>query len=199
MPENIYPEFARQLGRSEKEALLQQRGLVVWLYGLSGSGKSTLAGGLDRTLHSEGLFSYILDGDNLRSGLNQDLGFSPADREENIRRSAEIAKILLNAGIIVIASFITPKRSLRQLACDIIGAKDFFEVYLDCSLELCAERDVKGLYQKAKVGEIAQFTGYGSDFELPETPNLILDTGNTSQAECQKTLYDAIIDRIRAF
>lgn len=194
---NIHPEFHRQLGRSDKEALLKQHGLVLWLYGLSGSGKSTLANALDRNLHEQGILSYILDGDNLRSGLNKNLGFSQVDREENIRRSAETAKILLNAGIVVIASFITPKRSLRSMAREIIGEKDFFEVYLDCSLERCAERDVKGLYQKAKAGEISQFTGLGSEFEPPETPNLILDTNNTSETECQLALYKAIIDRIQ--
>ena len=175
-PEHIYPEFERMLGRVEKESLLKQRGCVLWFYGLSGSGKSTLANALERRLHKMGVFTQILDGDNIRSGLNHDLGFSDADREENIRRIAEVAKLFLNAGAVTIASFITPKHELRSQAREIIGSEDFREVYVKCSFEKCAQRDVKGLYAKASAGEVKQFTGVGSDFEEPENADLVIDT-----------------------
>ncbi len=175
-PEHIYPEFERMLGRIEKESLLKQRGCVLWFYGLSGSGKSTLANALERRLHEGGFFTQILDGDNIRSGLNRDLGFSDSDREENIRRIAEVAKLFLNAGAVTIASFITPKRELRAKARDIIGAEDFREIHVKCSFAKCAERDVKGLYARAKAGEVKEFTGVGSDFEEPTNPDLVIDT-----------------------
>ena len=175
-PEHIYPEFECMLGRVDKESLLKQKSCVLWFYGLSGSGKSTLANALERQLNERGVFTQILDGDNIRSGLNQDLGFSDADREENIRRIAEVAKLFLNAGAVTIASFITPKSGLRATAREIIGSEDFREVYVKCSFEKCAERDVKGLYAKANSGEVKQFTGMGSDFEEPDNADLIIDT-----------------------
>ena len=144
-PENIHPTFGQLLGRESKETLLKQRGTVVWLYGLSGSGKSTLANALERRLHDEGIFTQLLDGDNIRSGLNSDLGFSDEDLRENIRRVAEVAKLFASASVVTIAAFICPRAELRVLARDIIGAKDFFEVYLECSFKTCEARDVKGL------------------------------------------------------
>ncbi|MGF1484420.1 MAG: adenylyl-sulfate kinase [Opitutales bacterium] len=176
--QNIYPEFARMLGRAPKQERLRQRGLVVWMYGLSGSGKSTLANALERQLFAEGRFTQILDGDNIRSGLNRDLGFSDEDRLENIRRIAEVAKLFCQAGIVTLTSFITPKRELRALAREVVGAEDFLEVFVKASFETCAQRDVKGLYAKAKAGEVQQFTGKDSAFEVPLDADgaLVVDT-----------------------
>ncbi len=193
VPKNIHPEFARHLGRAQKEALLKQCGKVVWLYGLSGSGKSTLANALEKRLHSEGLHTVVLDADNVRTGLNRDLGFSDEERRENIRRAAETARLFLDAGVIVLTAFITPKRELRELARGIIGAKDFFEIFVKCSYETCARRDVKGLYAKARAGEVEAFTGRDSIFEEPENPNLLLDTEDQSLAECLEALYALVM------
>ncbi|MCH2155631.1 MAG: adenylyl-sulfate kinase [Opitutales bacterium] len=176
MADNIHTEFHRMLGRSDKEALLEQTGKVLWLYGLSGSGKSTIANAAERALHNQGRFTQILDGDNIRSGLNGDLGFSDEDRQENIRRIAEVAKLFLNAGCITITSFITPTAALREAARAIVGHEDFIEVYVHASFETCAERDVKGLYAKAAAGSVKHFTGKDSSFEIPEKPDLRLDT-----------------------
>lgn len=188
IPENIHPEFARMLGRSDKESLLGQRGIVVWMYGLSGSGKSTIANAVERKLHAAGRLTQILDGDNIRSGLNRNLGFTDADREENIRRIAEVAKLFLHAGVITLTSFITPRRVLRDLARSIVGPDDFIEVYVRASFETCAQRDVKGLYAKAASGQVANFTGKDSGFEEPAAPDLILDTETLSLDSCVATL-----------
>lgn len=181
-PENIHPIFDRVLGRSEKEARLGQRGRVIWLYGLSGSGKSTLAIALERSLHAAGRTTHLLDGDNVRTGLNRGLSFSDADRAENIRRVAEVAKLFVQAGVIVICSFITPSRVLRQSAREIIGADDFLEVYVEASFETCAQRDPKGLYAKASAGGVKQFTGRDSGFEAPlkEDGALVINTEKAS-------------------
>ncbi|MFK5921043.1 MAG: adenylyl-sulfate kinase [Verrucomicrobiota bacterium] len=197
-PENIHPEFDRMLDRQAKETLLQQKGCVVWLYGLSGSGKSTLANQLERRLHAEGLLVKLLDGDNVRSGLNNNLGFSDQDRQENIRRVAEVAKLFCANGTVTLASFITPKRDLRELAGDIIGADDFIEIYVKCSFETCAERDVKGLYAKAKSGDLKQFTGKDSSFEEPQAPrpDLTLDTDAESESESLEKLYQWVSQHI---
>ena len=179
MPEtNLYPIFDRVLGRAEKEARLRQRGRVIWLYGLSGSGKSTLAIALERRLHAEGVATHLLDGDNVRTGLNRDLGFTDADRSENIRRIAEVAKLFVQAGVVVICAFITPQKAHRQLARTIIGADDFNEIYVAASFETCAKRDPKGLYAKAGTGAVKQFTGRDSSFETPTDGDgaLIIDT-----------------------
>lgn len=195
--EHIYPEFERMLGREEKERFLNQRGFVFWLYGLSGSGKSTLANALERRLHEDGVFTQILDGDNIRSGLNADLGFSDEDRLENIRRIAEVAKLFMNAGVVTITSFITPTRELRDMAREIIGSQHIREIYVRCPFEKCAERDVKGLYAKAASGEVKQFTGKDSSFEEPESPDLVIDTGNESIDESCRRLYEAVIPFLR--
>jgi adenylylsulfate kinase len=186
---NIHPETGRFLGRAEKEALLEQRGVVLWLYGLSGSGKSTIANLVERALHAEGRFTAILDGDNLRTGLNSNLGFSDEDRAENVRRVAETAKLLAGLGVITIVSVITPRRELRALAERVIGP-DFHEVYVRAAFETCAERDPKGLYAKARDGEIKQFTGKDSGFEEPEKGCLILDTETASAEECASHLLE---------
>jgi adenylylsulfate kinase len=176
--DNIHPEFHRMLGRKDKESLLGQRSVVFWLYGYSGSGKSTIANAFERELHQAGLMTQILDGDNIRSGLNANLGFSDEDRAENIRRIAEVAKLYLNSGVITIASFICPTRQLRQLARKVVGEADFVEVFVRASYETCAGRDPKGLYAKASQGRIVNFTGKDSAFEepAPGDPVLLLDT-----------------------
>ena len=193
---NIYPEFSRQLGRESKEKLLRQRGLVVWLYGMSGSGKSTIANAAEKVLHHQGRMTTILDGDNLRTGLNKHLGFSDDDRRENIRRAANVAKILADQGIIVLVSVITPRQELRDLARDIIG-DDYHEVYIKASYELCEKRDVKGLYAKAAVGEIENFTGKDSAFEEPLAPDLLIDTEGQSVEDSVFTLLESIRERIK--
>ena len=195
-PENIHPTFGQLLGRESKETLLKQRGTVVWLYGLSGSGKSTLANALERRLRDEGIFTQLLDGDNIRSGLNSNLGFSDDDRRENIRRVAEVAKLFATAGVVTIAAFICPRSELRTLARDIVGAQDFFEVYVECSFETCEARDVKGLYAKAKAGGVEQFTGRDSAFEPGVSPDLTLNTDELNEADAAQQLFDAVRLRV---
>lgn len=194
---NIHPEFHRMLGREAKESLLGQRGLVVWLYGMSGSGKSTLAIELERWYHEQGRLCKLLDGDNIRHGINRDLGFSLDDRRENIRRIAEIAKLFSDLGVLTIASFITPTNALRSLARDIIGEADLLEVYVKASYAACEARDVKGLYAKAKQGKVAQFTGKDSAFEEPDRSDLVVDTERLAVDATAQVLKDAINPRLR--
>lgn len=184
---NIHPETKRFLSRTDKEQLLKQTGRVFWLYGLSGSGKSTIANLFERALHSEGRFTLILDGDNLRTGLNANLGFSDEDRAENVRRVAETARLLASAGIIVIVSVITPRAELRDAARRIIG-DDFHEVYVKAAFGTCALRDPKGLYAKASSGAVPSFTGRDSAFEPPTGDCVILDTETASAEECAARL-----------
>ena len=185
----LLTEFHRFLKREDKERLLQQRGSVIWLYGLSGSGKSTIANAVERQLHEQGRFTIILDGDNLRTGLNSNLGFSDEDRAENVRRVAETAKLLASLGVIVLVSVITPRRELRALASRLVGP-DFHEVYVRAAFETCAQRDPKGLYAKARDGAIKQFTGKDSGFEEPDNGCLILDTEAASAEECASLLLE---------
>ncbi len=192
---NIHPEFHRFLHRQDKENLLGQRGIVVWLCGLSGSGKSTIANAVERVLHQQGRFTTILDGDNLRTGLNANLGFTDEDRLENIRRISEVAKILVSQGTITFVSAITPRGELRDLARGILGS-DIFEVYVKASYEVCEKRDVKGLYAKAARGEIAHFTGKDGSFEPPNNADLILDTEHTSIEDAAFEILEAIRERI---
>ncbi|MEI6818915.1 MAG: adenylyl-sulfate kinase [Verrucomicrobiota bacterium] len=194
---NIHTEFHRFLQRQDKENLLGQRGIVIWMCGLSGSGKSTIANAAERILHQHGRFTTILDGDNLRSGLNANLEFSDEDRLENIRRISEIAKIFASQGIITFVSAITPKGELRDLARGLLG-DDLFEVYVKASYEACEARDVKGLYAKAARGEIANFTGKSSAFEPPSDPDLTLDTEAISIEDAASELLDAIRTKIAA-
>lgn len=190
MTANIHTEFHRFLHREDKQHLHGQRGMVIWLCGLSGSGKSTIANAAERVLHQQGRATVILDGDNIRSGLNANLGFSDDDRLENIRRIAEVAKLFCHQGLITFVSAITPRGELRDVARGILG-DDFFEVYVKASFEACAQRDVKGLYAKAARGEIAHFTGKDSSFEEPMQANLILDSENMSLEECVDALLEA--------
>lgn len=173
---NIFPIFEQMLSRKDKEELLGQRGIMLWFTGLSGSGKSTVAVALERELHRRGRLCRLLDGDNVRTGINRGLGFSEEDRRENIRRIAETGKLFVDTGIITIASFVSPTRRLRDMARDIIGAEDFKEIYVSTPLEECERRDVKGLYARARRGEIKDFTGISAPFEAPEHPALTLDT-----------------------
>lgn len=184
----IYPIFDRMLSRSDKEALLGQKGVMLWFTGLSGSGKSTVAIALERELQKRGLLCRILDGDNIRSGINKGLGFTAEDRRENIRRIAEVAKLFVDTGIITIAAFISPSNDLRRMASDIIGAEDFKEVYISTPLEVCEARDVKGLYAKARRGEIKNFTGISAPFEAPEHPALSIDTSKVSLEDSVKQI-----------
>jgi adenylylsulfate kinase len=194
--ENIHPIFDTSLNRSHKEALLQQKSVVLWMIGLSGSGKSTIARSLEKALHQAGRHTQLLDGDNLRTGINNNLGFSEADRTENIRRAAEVARLFLNNGTITICSFISPTRQTRAQAREIIGAADFLEVFVNCPLEVCEARDVKGLYAKARRGEIKNFTGIDAPFEAPEKPFLELRTDLKSLDACTGELLAAITPRI---
>ena len=172
----IYPIFDKMLSREDKEQLLHQRGIMIWMTGLSGSGKSTVAIGVERELHKRGILCRILDGDNIRAGINSNLGFSEEDRRENIRRIAEIGKLFVDTGIVTIACFVSPTLELRQMARKIIGEKDFREVYIATPLEECERRDVKGLYARARRGEVKDFTGISAPFEAPTHPDLSLDT-----------------------
>lgn len=196
-PEHVYPIFDKMLSRSAKEQLLGQKGLMVWFTGLSGSGKSTLAVALERELHQRGLLCRILDGDNIRSGINNNLGFSAADREENIRRIAEVGKLFVDTGIITLAAFISPDEKMRQMAASIIGNEDFLEVYVNTPIEACEKRDVKGLYAKARKGEIKNFTGVSVPFEAPENPDISIDTSVTSLEESVQALLSIILPKIK--
>ena len=192
---NIYPIFDKMLTRNDKESLLGQRGMMIWFTGLSGSGKSTIAIALERELQQRGLLCRILDGDNIRSGINNNLGFSPEDRVENIRRIAEVGRLFVDTGIITLAAFISPTNDLRRMAARIIGEEDFMEVYVSTPLEECERRDVKGLYAKARRGEIKEFTGISAPFEAPEHPALTLDTSKLSPEESVRLLVDMIEQR----
>ena len=191
---NIHPEHHRFLKREDKERLLGQGGVVVWLYGLSGSGKSTIANAVERRLHGEGRMTVILDGDNLRAGLNGNLGFSDEDRRENVRRVAEVAKIFAQQGVITLVSVITPRRELRDLARAVVG-EDFVEVYVKADYATCAGRDPKGLYAKAAAGDLPQFTGKDSGFEEPEHPDLVLDSAGQSVEESAAAVVARLASR----
>ena len=180
---SLFPIFDKMMSREEKEQLLGQRGIMIWMTGLSGSGKSTIALGVERELHRRGILCRILDGDNIRTGINQDLGFSEEDRRENIRRIAEVGKLFVETGIVTIACFVSPTNELRQLARDIIGKGDFREVYISTPLSECERRDAKGLYARARRGEVKDFTGISAPFEAPTHPDLNLDTSQMTLKE----------------
>lgn len=176
MSENIYPTFDRMLTREEHESLTGTRGVMLWFTGLSGSGKSTLAIALEHELARRGLQSRLLDGDNLRTGVNAGLGFSAEDRRENVRRTACVGRLFVDTGIITMAALVSPTNDLREMARTIIGAADFREIYVATPLAECERRDVKGLYARARRGEVKDFTGISAPFEAPEHPDLVLDT-----------------------
>lgn len=181
--DEIYPIFDRMLGRADKELLLGQKGVLIWFTGLSGSGKSTIAIALERALHRRGILCRILDGDNIRYGINKNLGFSEVDRYENVRRIAEIAKLFVDTGIVTIAAFISPTEKIRAVAQQIVGIDNFKEVYISTPIEECEKRDIKGLYAKARRGDIKNFTGITSPYEPPKNPALTIDTTQMSVEE----------------
>ena len=192
----IYPIFDRMLTRHDKEELLKQKSVMIWFTGLSGSGKSTIAIALERELHKRGLLCRILDGDNIRSGINNNLGFSESDRVENIRRIAEVSKLFIETGIITIAAFISPNDDIRDMAADIIGKEHFLEIYVSTPLEECEKRDVKGLYAKARKGEIKNFTGISAPFEVPQNATLELDTSKLTVEESINKLLELILPKV---
>lgn len=192
MSENLHPISDRLLTQADREASLGQKGKVIWLCGLSGSGKSTLAIALEKTLHQAGRHVYVLDGDNIRTGLNAGLGFSSEDRQENIRRIAEVSKLFADAGIITINSFITPTESLRAMAREIVGKDNLIEVYVKASFETCKKRDVKGLYKKVEQGLVPDFTGKDSGFEEPVQTDLVIDTEAETVEESLAKLVDFV-------
>ena len=194
---NLHTVFDELLNRKDKEKLLSQRGIVIWLTGLSGSGKTTIANHLERRLNSEGIITKLLDGDNIRTGVGNNLGFSTEDRAENIRRIAEVAKLFMNTGIVTICSFISPTKEIRAKARAIIGTADFHEVYINTPLEICEKRDVKGLYQKARAGEITNFTGIGAPYENPDNDYIEIVTNNKTIDDSVTSLYQQIIKKIK--
>ncbi len=193
---NIHPIFEKTLQRVDREKLLNQKGIMIWFTGLSGSGKSSLAIALERALFERGYLSQILDGDNIRTGINNNLGFSEEDRMENIRRIAEISKLFINCGIVTIAAFISPTNEIRNLAKSIIGEEDFIEIYVSTPIEECERRDVKGLYAKARRGEIKDFTGISAPFEPPTNPTIDIDTTGKPIEESVEIMLSAVLPRI---
>ena len=181
MAENIYPIYDRMMTRQDKESLLGQRGIMIWFTGLSGSGKSTVAMGVERELHAQGILCRILDGDNVRAGINNNLGFSAEDRIENIRRIAEIGKLFVQTGVVTLACVVSPTNDIRQMAREIVGKEDFLEVYISTPIEECERRDVKGLYARARKGEVKNFTGISAPFEAPVSPDIAIDTSRNSR------------------
>ncbi len=186
----IAPKFS--IGREDREALLDQAGKIIWFTGLSGSGKSTLANALEIALHQNGRHTFLLDGDIVRQGLNQDLGFNDKDRSENIRRIAHIAKLMMDAGLIVICAFISPFEIERKLARELAGADRFIEIYINTPLHVCEERDIKGLYKKARLGNLSNLSGLGSEYQIPNNPDVVLDTSKKSVEDCLTKILNYI-------
>ena len=193
---NIHPTFDKILKREDKEELLNQHSIVIWITGLSGSGKTTIAEGLEQELHKRGYLTKLLDGDNVRTGINNNLKFSEEDRKENIRRIAEISKLFMMGGVILINCFISPTKEIRDQAKNIVGEKDFFEIFVNTPLEVCEQRDEKGLYAKARAGLIKNFTGIDSPYENPEDPDVEIRTTEISIDESVKRILDSLIPRI---
>ena len=190
--DNIHPDFQGILQRSEKEKLLNQRAKVLWMTGLSGSGKTALAQGLEKMMHQEGYLTHILDGDNIRVGINNNLGFSDEDRMENIRRISEISKLFVDCGIITINCFVSPTIAIREQAKSIIGSADFIEIYVNTPIEICEERDVKGLYAKARKGKIQDFTGVNAPFEAPTNADFEINTYGVTIDESARSLFNYV-------
>ncbi|MFC2126126.1 adenylyl-sulfate kinase [Bacteroidota bacterium] len=194
---HIYPIFDLALKKEDKETMLNQKARVIWIIGLSGSGKSSLARGLENSLHEAGYLTILLDGDNLRTGVNNNLGFSEEDREENIRRTAEVAKLFGGCGVITICSFISPTHYIQSMARSIIGEDLYREVYIDCPLDVCEQRDTKGLYAKARRGEIINFTGIDSPFEVPLNPDLEIRSAEEPIEASHQKLVDYVLKEIK--
>jgi adenylylsulfate kinase len=194
---NLFPIFDEILQREDKEELLNQNSKVIWMTGLSGSGKTTVAKGVERYLHSQGILNQLLDGDNIRVGISNNLTFSSDDRAENIRRISEVSKLFLNCGIVTINCFVSPTIEIRNIAKQIIGAENFIEVYINASVDTCEERDVKGLYKKARKGEIKDFTGISAPFEAPKSPEIEINTAQLSIDESVQKVLDYILPIIK--
>lgn len=192
----IYPVFDQIVSRSEKEKRLNQRSKVIWFTGLSGSGKTTLASALERNLFAKGYLTQILDGDNIRSGINNNLGFSPEDRIENIRRIAEISKLLIHSGVICICAFVSPTEEIRKTVRDIIGEEDFLEIFVSTPIEVCESRDINGLYRKARAGLIKEFTGVSAPFDIPQNAVLSIDTSDKTVDECVTILLSKLLTEV---
>jgi adenylylsulfate kinase len=193
MPKNIVWS-ENYISKGDRENMLQQKGVVIWMTGLSGSGKSTIAKVIEKKLHEKNKLTYILDGDNVRHGLNNDLGFSKKDRIENLRRVTEVGKLFVDLGVVTIVSFISPYREDRERIKNYFSEGEFIEVYIKCSLKECERRDVKGLYQKARNGDIKDFTGIDSEYEPPFNPELVLDTENISADELSDIVINYLIE-----
>ena len=193
---HIYPVFDQIVSRAEKEKKLNQRSKVIWFTGLSGSGKTTLASALESELFERGYLTQVLDGDNIRTGINNNLGFSPEDRFENIRRIAEISKLLIHSGVICLCAFVSPTENVRNIVRSIVGEDDFLEIYVSTPLEVCETRDVKGLYKKARAGEIKEFTGISAPFEIPQNIVLSIDTSDKTIDECVAILIEKLTPEI---
>ncbi len=194
--DNIHPVFDRIISKEQKEQLLKQRAKVLWFTGLSGSGKTTLGAAVEKELFNRGFLTQILDGDNIRSGINKNLKFTEEDRVENIRRIAEVTKLFLNCGVITINCFISPTEESRDIAKSIIGKENYIEVYVNTPIEVCEKRDIKGLYAKARNGEIKNFTGITSPFEAPKNPDIIIDTDKLSPEESTKKILNFLLKKI---
>ena len=195
--ENIFPVFDKIISKEKKEKLLNQKGKVVWLTGLSGSGKTTIALQLEKELYKLGFLVQILDGDNIRAGINNNLSFSEGDRTENIRRIAEVSKLFLNCGIITINCFVSPTIKMRQIAKKIIGKENYYEIFIDADLETCEKRDVKGLYKKARNGEIKNFTGIDSEYEKPNNPSLEVNTSQLSIDQSIEIILKNVLPQLK--
>ena len=193
---HIYP-IKTKVSKEQREQLMKQRAVLIWFTGLSGSGKSTLAVQLEAQLSDLGYKTYLLDGDNIRAGLNKDLSFTDEGRVENIRRIGEVAKLLLDAGVVVLSAFISPFEADRQQVKEIVGSKNYVEVFVDAPLELCEQRDVKGLYKKARAGEVKNFTGIDSPYEAPVNADVVLNTGELSVEESIERLMSFVVPRIQ--
>lgn len=190
---HIFPVFDRIITREEKEIQLKQKAKVIWFTGLSGSGKTTLATSLERALFENGYLTQVLDGDNIRSGINNNLSFTPEDRLENIRRIGEICKLFMNCGVITLCAFVSPTEETRKIVKDIVGADHFYEVFVSTPLEVCEQRDVKGLYAKARQGIIKDFTGISAPFEVPDGAHLAIDTSVQPLAKSIEEMLDNIL------
>ena len=195
--ENIFPVFDKIISKEKKEKLLNQKGKVVWLTGLSGSAKTTIALQLEKELYKLGFLVQILDGDNIRAGINNNLSFSEGDRTENIRRIAEVSKLFLNCGVITINCFVSPTIKMRQIAEKIIGKENYYEIFINADLETCEKRDVKGLYKKARNGEIKNFTGIDSQYEKPNNPSLEINTSQLSIEESIEIILKNVLPQLK--